>query len=820
MDNQVEKVYVVVGNDLQEGLGTLDWALRKWSGQTIRFVIVHVDNTPRDYVSTPFGRLPASYVNDEKLEIIRMCEQEKINKLLCKYKGFCGKGKSEVIKFKKTEEPMDKAIVGFISSHQVTKLVMGITLMKSSLWKTKSAISGSFYIYRNKPNFCEVYIICGGKLVLLREENDEEYMEDESGVMIAKMREKGTRKGWFGKMFVDSKHDSQGRIYPRGFSPNGEVNTDSDSTHDWWDEYAPQVESYFQWLSSSKLVEEEDEDNEEDDSATRFSPIGAANVEHISQDYKGCPNRIESLKAKIEEARKIIEGKRNETKGYLEGQLTAQSIISVCNRRVIELEDRIDEEINKNQVELKNNLEAAREQIYEVTSDIDESKSRLRSLLELQSELATKLQSSSLAKSHVEAQLESSMAAKTEIQREVEELRRQRVLLHRRIEFCKEREAIAATNPNSLERDDLDYCYREFTADEIRSATDNFSDLMRLKKRADQMNLYRGRVSQMAVVFDLQASLTTMSVEEFRAKMELLSQIRHQHLVKMIGACPELKCIVFEYMHNGCLQNTLFWIQRNPNCNKMNNKSIHWHARIRIAAEVSMGLSFLHLFEPRPIKHGEFNLSNVLLDQNLVAKITVSQLSECLDESELRSDIYAFGVVMLQLLTGREEDDGLVEEVRRAMEGGALNRILDATDGEWPLDLATEFARIALRCASNMELTMSTVMKEVEDVRRKAAELRGKKGFEMVAVGSKHCEEDDGDVPSSFFCPILREVMKNPHVAADGFSYEFEAIRDWFESGHDTSPMTNLRLEHKLTMPNQTLRSLIQDWLNNRSTSP
>lgn len=63
----------------------------------------------------------------------------------------------------------------------------------------------------------------------------------------------------------------------------------------------------------------------------------------------------------------------------------------------------------------------------------------------------------------------------------------------------------------------------------------------------------------------------------------------------------------------------------------------------------------------------------------------------------------------------------------------------------------------------------------------------------------------------------MQEVMKNPHLAADGFSYEFEAIQEWLRTGHDTSPMTKLRLKHKLLTPNHTLRSLIQDWHNKRS---
>lgn len=54
--------------------------------------------------------------------------------------------------------------------------------------------------------------------------------------------------------------------------------------------------------------------------------------------------------------------------------------------------------------------------------------------------------------------------------------------------------------------------------------------------------------------------------------------------------------------------------------------------------------------------------------------------------------------------------------------------------------------------------------------------------------------------------------MRDPHIAADGFTYEAEAIRGWIESGHDTSPMTNQKLLRLELTPNHTLRSSIQEW--------
>lgn len=59
----------------------------------------------------------------------------------------------------------------------------------------------------------------------------------------------------------------------------------------------------------------------------------------------------------------------------------------------------------------------------------------------------------------------------------------------------------------------------------------------------------------------------------------------------------------------------------------------------------------------------------------------------------------------------------------------------------------------------------------------------------------------------------FQEIMHDPHIAADGFTYEGEAIRAWLENGRETSPMTNLNLEHLHLTSNHALRHAIQDWL-------
>ncbi|KAL2550608.1 Non-specific serine/threonine protein kinase [Forsythia ovata] len=118
----------------------------------------------------------------------------------------------------------------------------------------------------------------------------------------------------------------------------------------------------------------------------------------------------------------------------------------------------------------------------------------------------------------------------------------------------------------------------------------------------------------------------------------------------MVGFCSELNCIIFEYMHNGCLHDALLLTERNS---KGKNKAVSWHARIRIAAEECSALGFLHKTQPMPLIHGNLNPSNIILDRNNVAKVYGLKPPWLYDNSNRKSDIQAFGNLVLQLLIGR-----------------------------------------------------------------------------------------------------------------------------------------------------------------------
>ncbi|NXG44649.1 WSDU1 protein, partial [Psilopogon haemacephalus] len=68
-------------------------------------------------------------------------------------------------------------------------------------------------------------------------------------------------------------------------------------------------------------------------------------------------------------------------------------------------------------------------------------------------------------------------------------------------------------------------------------------------------------------------------------------------------------------------------------------------------------------------------------------------------------------------------------------------------------------------------------------------------------------------VPDEFLCPITRELMKDPVIAADGYSYEREAMENWITNKRRSSPMTNLPLPSLMLTPNRTLKMAISRWL-------
>ncbi|KAK7265393.1 hypothetical protein RJT34_33013 [Clitoria ternatea] len=363
--------------------------------------------------------------------------------------------------------------------------------------------------------------------------------------------------------------------------------------------------------------------------------------------------------------------------------------------------------------------------------------------------------------------------------------------------------------------------YRKYSMDEIKIATNSFAEDLIIGE-GGYGKVYKCILDHTPVAVKVLHPNAMNKKDEFLKEVEILSQLHHPNMVLLLGACPEKGCLVYEYLENGSLEDYLL--------NK-NGKPLPWFSRFRIVFEMACGLSYLHNSKPEPIVHRDIKPGNILLDRNCVSKISDVGLAKLLldivpdnvteyRESILagtlhymdpeyqrtgtvrpKSDVYAFGVITLQLITGRHAR-GLILSVEDAISNGSFRDLLDKSAGDWPLDETMEFAQIALKCAALRCRDRPELDTEVLPLLKKLSDMANVN----VRMG-----RNSARAPSQYYCPILQEIMDDPHIAADGFTYEYRAITAWLNK-HNVSPMTKLTLRHSMLIPNHTLRSAIQEW--------
>ncbi|XP_074573396.1 serine/threonine-protein kinase-like protein CCR4 [Curcuma longa] len=171
----------------------------------------------------------------------------------------------------------------------------------------------------------------------------------------------------------------------------------------------------------------------------------------------------------------------------------------------------------------------------------------------------------------------------------------------------------------------------------------------------------------------------------FCSELALLSRINHKNLVRLLGFCRERgeRVLVYEYMTHGTLHDNL---HRRPMVPSSPLSS--WTTRLRLALDAARGIEYLHAYAVPPIIHRDIKSSNILLDEEWMAKVADFGLSLTSPEDEgsvaagtvgymdpeyyrlrrltEKSDVYSFGVVLLELITGYK----------------AIHRSMEVEDGE------------------------------------------------------------------------------------------------------------------------------------------
>ncbi|KAL9240479.1 hypothetical protein vseg_014693 [Gypsophila vaccaria] len=366
---------------------------------------------------------------------------------------------------------------------------------------------------------------------------------------------------------------------------------------------------------------------------------------------------------------------------------------------------------------------------------------------------------------------------------------------------------------------------QKFNWNEIMEATSSLSEEFKIGSGAFG-TVFKCKLHHTTAAVKVLHSKDTVTNKQFLQELEILSTIRHPHLLLLLGAVPEESCLVYEYMENGSLDDRLF---RKDNC-----PPLPWYERVRISWEVASALAFLHSTKPKPIIHRDLKPANILLDQHLVSKIGDAGLGTTMNvepsEKSLRtlyketspvgtlcyidpeyqrtgrvstkSDVYALGVVILQLLTAKPAV-GISYLIEDAVEEGTLTEVLDKEAGRWPDDEALALAKLGLQCSElrgrDRPDLREVVLPALERLKEVADRAREQAASAPAAL------------PVHFICPIRKVVMEDPYVAADGYTYDREAIEQWLAE-NNTSPTTSQPLPHKFIMPNYTLLEAIKQW--------
>ncbi|GFS41075.1 STRUBBELIG-receptor family 3 [Actinidia rufa] len=213
--------------------------------------------------------------------------------------------------------------------------------------------------------------------------------------------------------------------------------------------------------------------------------------------------------------------------------------------------------------------------------------------------------------------------------------------------------------------------------------------------------------------------------EEFFDLVNSIDQIRHANVVELMGYCAEYgqRLLIYEYCSKGTLQDAF-------HSDDEFKGQLTWNIRIRIALGAARALEYLHEVCEPPIIHRNFKSANVLLDDELAVHVSDCGLASLISSGSLsgnlltaygygapefelgiytlKSDVFSFGVVMLELLTGRKSHDRTRNRGEQFLVRWAITQLHDidalssmvdpSLNGTYPAKSLSHFADIISRC--------------------------------------------------------------------------------------------------------------------------
>ncbi|KAJ6842334.1 putative G-type lectin S-receptor-like serine/threonine-protein kinase SD2-5 [Iris pallida] len=258
-------------------------------------------------------------------------------------------------------------------------------------------------------------------------------------------------------------------------------------------------------------------------------------------------------------------------------------------------------------------------------------------------------------------------------------------------------------------------------------------------------SVFKGELKDGTVIAVKRLDSIEQGTGEFLAEMQTVGSLHHYNLVKLIGFCTDEsnRLLVYEYMSNSSLDKWIFSDGPRP--------LLNWETRRRIILDVARGLAYLHEGCSQRIAHLDMKPHNILLDENFNAKISDFGLARFIDRNRshvststkgtlgylapewqnsrisVKADIYSFGIVILEAVSGRlnldysqsDADVHFLGVLQRKADEDRLIDIVDKkiADSESHMQEIMQMIRIGVWCVNEDQSKrprMSTVVKVLE----------------------------------------------------------------------------------------------------------
>ncbi|KAH9544693.1 hypothetical protein CY35_12G008700 [Sphagnum magellanicum] len=299
---------------------------------------------------------------------------------------------------------------------------------------------------------------------------------------------------------------------------------------------------------------------------------------------------------------------------------------------------------------------------------------------------------------------------------------------------------------------------QEYSFTEVIAMTNNFNQI--LGEGSFGTVCYGKLPNGQEVAVKRLSGNSQQGAHEFYNEVDLLSRVHHKNLVALVGYCQEGKeqILIYEYMPSGTVCESLYGTA------KARNNPISWNTRLDIALNAAEGLEYLHTGCVPSIIHRDIKTSNILLSANMTAKVADFGLSKAvanegvshvsteikgttgyldpeyytLQQLTDKSDVFSFGVVLLELICGRPPIDttldgrmewNIAQWVKPHIEAGAINNIIDkAMEDNYMLESIWKVAEIAVMSIAPFGINRPT-MRQVVSGLREAIEIQSNACF-------------------------------------------------------------------------------------------